>query len=152
MLDNNPELLLKNEDYPKNYINMAHPDDYKLSDIPVRELIFNSYGNHNRLLLRISFKIDNKYVPITFVCDTGAPMYLYLSPKALNILNSRICQDEINNLYITIDIRDRQQKIGIHESPVNHNESNIIGLLLLNKLGLLVDNNTFELKYLHDYF
>jgi hypothetical protein len=80
------ELLLTNADFPDYFTSMAHPDDYILSEERVFETIYHTKPHHNRLLLRASWKIEQNgnthYLPMTFVCDTGAPMYFYLCSRA----------------------------------------------------------------------
>lgn len=129
---------------------MEYFNDCLNTDHPISELIFNCGGNNNKLLARISFSINGKYNTITFICDTGAPMWLYLSNKAYELLKPIIMQDEFNNLYIITTICNEIQKIEVQINS-SHNESNIIGLLLLNKLGLSINNNIFQLQNLPKY-
>jgi hypothetical protein len=77
--------------YPEYFVNKCHPDDYKLSDQPVFETIYHNKLHHNRLLVRLSFMVEGgSFLPLTFVCDTGAPSSIYLSEKARLLLNTRI--------------------------------------------------------------
>jgi hypothetical protein len=76
------QLLLQDADYPPNFIHMAHPEDLKESKEPINpEYIRHHKRDHHRLLFRISFiKLESgKFLPLTFVCDTGAPSHFYLS-------------------------------------------------------------------------
>lgn len=69
------DLLLQDADFPDNYVHMAHPDDYKQRDdpLPITCLLHQKIG-HWRLIFRVSFRLTNgKYLPMSFVCDTGAP-------------------------------------------------------------------------------
>ena len=67
-------IILNDSDFPTYYKNQAHPNDYIISNVPIIENIFNDRKHHWRILLRISFKIsEDNYLPVTFVCDTGAP-------------------------------------------------------------------------------
>ena len=82
------ELLLQNADFPDHYVDMQHPDDYSAVDQPFVEYITNSYAHHYRLIVRICWKLgEQKYLPMSFVCDTGAPTALYLSDKAYRMLS-----------------------------------------------------------------
>ena len=68
------ELLLTNEDFPANFVNFAHPDDYIISQQAITpERIFHQYhGRHPRLIFRVSTRIsENEYIPISYVLDTG---------------------------------------------------------------------------------
>jgi len=137
------ELLLTHNDFPSNFKYMAHPEDYKISKKPVYEKIFNKKAHHNRLLLRISWRIkEEEYIPMTFVCDTGAPMFFYLSPQAKLLLEKeRIKEDELQNLYVVIG----EKKATIQETPINHQPANVIGLLMLQRLGIHLTEEGFEL-------
>jgi hypothetical protein len=150
----NEELLLHNNDYPSNYINKAHKNDYKIFKEPnMIEKIFNKISHHNRLLLRISWKInDNQYVPMTFVCDTGAPMNFYVSELGKVFIKSRINEDELQTEYVIIKNKNgNTKKVSISPSPNLHSESNIIGLLLLDFFGLTIKNGQFDLEYIPKY-
>jgi len=76
------ELQLTDADFPISYVNMAHPDDYKISSSPIDpDYIFHKEPHHNCLILRISWKTDDGFLPMSFVCDTSALMHFYLSPR-----------------------------------------------------------------------
>ena len=128
------ELLLSNADFPDDYVNMQHPDDYNSVSKPFVQYIPHYAGHHNRLIARICWEIgDKKYIPMSFVCDTGAPMGFYLSDKAQHILRScgRITEDETGNEYVQL------KDLGIasvQSTPPGHAPANIIGLRLLIKL------------------
>ena len=82
------ELFLTEKDFPVNFVNMQHPEDYSLQSTPiVKELIYHHRkGLHTRLILRVSIKLaEGIFTPISFVLDTGAPK-VYTSSIAENIL------------------------------------------------------------------
>lgn len=83
------DLILGEADYPVNFAGMKHPEDGIPVDTPITpEFIRHKRPHNHRLLLRISFKLENgKYVPFTFVCVTGAPGSFYLAPFADKILD-----------------------------------------------------------------
>lgn len=142
------ELLLCNSDFPENYINMQHPDDYKTIFKPFVEYIPHFQGHHNRLIARICWKVlsANEYIPMSFVCDTGAPMGFYLSEKALLLLKKIgiIQEDETGIEYVNLK---NIGKIAVTQTPPGHAPANIIGLRLLTKLELgLTSNGTFVLN------
>jgi len=146
----NDELLLHNTDFPSNFVNMAHPDDYKILDKPIiPEYIYNDKSHHYRLIFRISWKLgENKYVPMSFVCDTGAPMFFYICEKAQNILQNRICNDELGNQFFQMP---DGSKAAIHETPSNHQPANIIGLRILKKLELFLSESGFKFNKCPEY-
>ena len=78
------ELMLTEQDFPGHYVNMAHPEDYILLSKPLQpELFHNRRTNHSRLLLRASLALsDNSFVPMTFLCNSGAPSGFYFSERA----------------------------------------------------------------------
>ena len=48
--DNVPSLLLCDADFPCEYVNMQHPEDYKLQDAPITpSFIVNQRRGHARL-------------------------------------------------------------------------------------------------------
>lgn len=101
------ELLVHDEDFPPNYVDMAHPDDYKLTHEKICQFIMHKrFGRHNRLIARVPWKVQKeKYVYISFICDTGAPSHFYLSKKkALTTLSDHniLQNDERNNLYVKV--------------------------------------------------
>lgn len=75
------EMLLRNADFPANSFNMQDPDDYKEVPEPFVESIPHFPCRHNKLVVRGI--PDNTYLPMTFACDTGVPMGLFLSEKAM---------------------------------------------------------------------
>ena len=139
------DLLLCDADFPANYVHMAHPDDYKQVDIPlpINRLLHQKIG-HWRLILRVSFRLANgKYLPMSFVCDTGAPYDFYLSREAMKNLTScgRVKEDEIGNAYLD-DVVGR--KAAVRETPYTHEPANILGLRMMLKLGCKLTETGFE--------
>ena len=129
------ELLLQNADFPDNYVNMQHPEDYSIFMQPFVEYITNSYAHHYRLIVRVCWKLSNtEYMPVSFVCDTGAPTGLYLSDKAHKILTKyrRVLEDDAGNVYANIC---GTGAAAVEPTPPGHAPANIIGLKLLLKLG-----------------
>lgn len=146
------DLLLCEADFPANFSGMKHPEDGMLLDNPITpEFIRHKRPHHHRLLLRVSFKLENgKYVPFTFVCDTGAPGSFYLSHFADKILEDgdRRKEDDAGNTFITV----LNRPAATQETPRNHQPGNIIGLSLIEKLGLVVEKGTFKFIETFDCF
>lgn len=84
------ELLLHDEDFPEEYVHMAHPGDYKVVEEFKPHFIMHShFGRHNRHNARVAWKTGNgTMVPMSFICNTGAPSHIYLSGDALRTLDS----------------------------------------------------------------
>lgn len=144
------EIMLHDIDFPRSFVNKMHPDDGKIVSSPIcPEIISHEKMFHNRIFLRISFKLSkDRYIPFTFVCDTGAPNFLYLSVQAYDAISHRIRRSDNGIEYISIEGRN----IPINTMPNNHEKCNIIGLMLLFRMGLkLRDDNTFTFKYLPEY-
>ncbi len=140
------DLLLQDIDFPPNYVHMAHPDDYKPSEtpIPLSCLRHENLG-HCRLILRVSFRLnDDTYIPVSFVCDTGAPSSFYLSEPARNALSGgRLHVDELGNLYIN-DVLSKNA--ACKETPPNHQPGNLIGLRMLERLGMTLHEGGVSFK------
>lgn len=143
------ELLLNDEDFPDNYIHMAHPDDYKeVPSFTPQFIIHSHFGRHNRLIVRAAWKVSNTtFIPMSFVCDTGAPSHIYLSNKALHTLqkNNLLLTDEKDVHFVRISI-NKQDKFSavIDETPYVHKNANILGLKCLKKLNMHLKNDGFS--------
>ena len=99
-------VLLVDADFPENFKNMAHVDDYKLLEAPlVPEFIYHQRTGHSRLILRISFFVGHKkYLPMSFIIDTGNPIGFVFSPTAHKLLGhyNRLKGDEVNTEYVNV--------------------------------------------------
>mmetsp|Transcript_15908 Transcript_15908/g.39610 ORF Transcript_15908/g.39610 Transcript_15908/m.39610 type:complete len:178 (-) Transcript_15908:254-787(-) len=150
----NEQMMICGEDY----INCAHPTDMIESASPIEpEYIYNHrHGRHNRLLWRVSWRVEEgKYVPMTFVIDTGAPKMLYLSKKAMDVLESYKGQEvdaegnaRVSDKVIKWDEDLCQQwvtlygrKCAVERTPSCHEPANIIGLKLIMRLGMSVSDS-----------
>lgn len=148
------DLLLHDADFPENYSEMQHPEDYKVVQEPFVECIPHFSSRHNRLIARVCWEVQgNEYLPMSFVCDTGAPMGLYLSEKALSKLKAcgRVMEDETGTKYaairgvgkVAIDYTPPVSKANRDFVP-GHTPANIMGLRVLVKLEIrLKGDNTF---------
>lgn len=143
-------LILKPSEFPSYYVDFLHPEDYKITNTPFIEKIFHKKKYHNRLLIRICFKIDiNTYLPVTFVIDTGFPMNLYLCPKTRENIEHLIKTDEFDTEYITVF---GTKNLTVDETPHVHHNVNIIGLIALNYLGFVLADGEFGFYKEFDYF
>jgi len=137
-------IILHDADFPANFKNKDHPNDYIPVLNPTVELIYHKRRFHSRLLARIPIKIDETtYIPITFVCDTGAPDFIFLSEKAKSVFSRRILVDELDNSYMKIG----DKKYTVNDTPSNHNNHdnvNILGLRILMKFGIYLFDNDID--------
>lgn len=141
------ETIFKPVDFPSNYINFIHPEDYVLTDTPIYEEIFHRRRYHNRIFVRICFKVDtNSFLPLTFIIDTGCPMYL--CPKAKDNLKHIIKNDELDVDYIEV----LGKKMTIDKTPHVHENVNIIGLMALSRFGFSLMGEEFSFESLPEYF
>jgi hypothetical protein len=143
------ELLLHDEDFPDNYIHMAHPEDYKeVSNFVPQFIMHSHFGRHNRLIVRAAWKAqDDTLIPMSFVCDTGAPSHIYLSNKALFKLHSKslLLRDERDTSYANIHIDNTKTfPATIEETPHAHKDANILGLKCLKKLNMHLKDDSFS--------
>ena len=137
------ELVLTDQDFPGHYVDMAHPEDYKPSSVPLQpECFYNRRANHFRLLLRASFALpDKSFVPMTFVCNTGAPGAYYFSERAMGVLSrpdvERLKEDDLHNLFLQTE----NGKFAVTDTPQRHQPANIVGLRVLEKYGLVISES-----------
>jgi hypothetical protein len=139
------DLLLEEYDFPENFVNMAHPEDGIIKGNPIApEFIRHSRRGHFfRMLVRIYLRLgDHRFVPYTFVCDTGAAIHIYLSEPALVVLEKagRIGTDELGSLFVTIDGR----RAAIRVTPHTHQPGNMLGMLMLERFGLQMTDGSFS--------
>jgi hypothetical protein len=146
------ELLLHDEDFPNEYVHMAHPDDYKNVPEFAPQFTYHSrYGRHDRLIARVAWKLKDSMVPMSFVCDTGAPSHLYLSKEAMEVLDKagRLLKDDRDTPYVEMHTRgDEKFPATVEETPKNslnfyHKHANILGLKSLRRLCLSLKGDTF---------
>ena len=142
-------VMLQVADFPDYFINQQHPDDYIITSNYICELIYHRLIDHNKLILRISFKIaEGMFFPVTFICDTGAPGFIYINSITRRLLSRRIQEDMLENNFIKIDEKFFQVK----PSPSNHPDTNILGLRMLSHLGITIDYDNFSFSRLPEYF
>lgn len=130
------EILLQDADFPKEYIDMAHPEDYVISANPIEPSFIDFQGRrfgHNRLIMRVSFELENSlYVPMSFVVDTGAPFHFYMSDKGFDVLKDggRILKDGNTQDYLKVFSKNAL----VHDTPTTHKPANIMGLMMIKFL------------------
>ena len=143
------ELLLHEEDFPDNYVHMAHPDDYKeVLEFRPEFIMHSRLNRHNRLIVRAAWLVPNgAMVPMSFVCDTGAPSHIYLSSRALSTLQDKglLLTDDKEIQYVKIHINNTDTFPAVtEETPYVHKDANILGLKSLKRLNMHLKNDNFS--------
>jgi hypothetical protein len=142
------DFRLYEADYPSYFQDMLHPDDLKTIKNPTcPQFIRHHKSGHHRLLFRICFQLaDSNFVPMTFLCNTGLPSHFYFSPEAFQVLEEggRILEDELES-YVLIE----NEKIAAKKSPISQN---IMGLLMLERLGLNLSVNKYSFSDSPEFF
>jgi hypothetical protein len=136
------EVLLHEDNFPPHFRNHAHPDDYlAMNHAIVPEKIAHFKRNRNRLILRVSWRLGvDSFATTSFICDTGCPGYLYLSPEALKVLEGRIQTNDLQQSTVALDGRLAE----VEETPRRYGPCNIIGLQLLLRWGLRLTPQGFD--------
>ena len=136
-----PDLVLTDADFPREYKNKTHPEDYLVSASPIKPLMVDFEGRragHRRLICRISWQLqDGTFLPMSFVVDTGAPSHFYLCDQAFDLLveGGRLKKDGNGNDYLVVFSRNAL----VAETPENHRPANILGLTMISELrGIFV--------------
>ena len=148
------DLMLTEQDFPGHYVNMAHPQDYIARAEPLQpELFYNRRANHFRLLLRASLALpDKSFLPMTFVCDSGAPGGYFFSERAMKVLSrsdvERLKEDDLHNLYLQTEVGE----FAVTDTPQRHHPANIVGLRVLEKYGLVISERPKRSKSISSFF
>ena len=129
-------LWVKHDDAEADLLLREYPDDGNITSTPIApEFIRLSRRGHFRMLVRISLRLgDNRFVAYTFVCDTAARIHFYLTEQALTVLDAggRIETDEFGYYFLTVSGR----KAAVEITPHTHQPANLMGMLMLERLGL----------------
>lgn len=133
-----PETLTE-YDFPKHYVKKQHPLDY----VPAAEPIEPEYINHragfqnHRLILRISWKAGDSYIPMSFLLDFNT-RNICLSSKAYRAMSEHgliEVQDEYVP-YVRIHTGPSESfTVRCEVSPGWCKSTNTIGLVALRRLG-----------------
>jgi len=128
-----------------------HHDDYHHDDLLVKptldyiEYISPDRIHQKRLIARIPIKLGpTSFVTASFILDTTLANDMYVSSRLLRVLHENNRIKETGGLpYIEVIINGSPTDVFIHE---NHENVNIIGLPLLQKLGLVLEGDEFKFK------
>ena len=148
--------MLSRADFPEHFVDMHHPDDYNFFDSPIERHLIDHFRSNPRLLCRISFKVNApgscnlksasqyclrdayKFVPMTFIVDTGSTNFVSLSMRAIAILSrhERLEEDDFGTKFIRTFFGGRRRVINIVDTEQRFEPANLIGLPLIRMLGL----------------
>ncbi|KAI9103127.1 hypothetical protein DFS34DRAFT_646511 [Phlyctochytrium arcticum] len=144
----NPAILLSRLDYPEEYLTpgkmFAHPNDYEITTEPIEpDVFYYARYSHRRIFARLPVALGNdKWTSATFIVDTGAGGWFYLSEPLLNILDDyqRVKDDDLGGIFIEVDIggTGTPQKCPCDEVPRQYIQGNIIGLPVLLMAGFSI--------------
>jgi hypothetical protein len=130
------EVLLASLDFPDYFVDMAHPEDYVVSERRMDPyLIENTVPHHHRLLLRVSLEArPDTFAVMTFVLDTGASSAVYFGRRAMQLMHEvgRLREDDLGVVYLDTPLG----RCAVLETPATHQPANILGLDMLKKLKL----------------
>lgn len=98
------EVLLTSLDFPDYFVDMAHPEDYVVSERRLDPyLIENTVPHHHILLLRVSLEArPGTFAVMTFVLDTGASSAAYFGRRAMQLMHEvgRLREDDLGVVYL----------------------------------------------------
>lgn len=142
------ELFLCDENFPKGYVQFAHPQDYQPTPHPIPvERIFHSHDSHFRLILRISVKLSpTTCVPMSFVLDTGCPGYLYLGERAEALMTAFGVLKRDDD-FQTSCVNWAGRRLLVQTTPRQHGPANVIGLRALCLFGLQLHASPFGYSF-----
>ena len=151
MMINDETIILQKSDFPDFFVNKQHPDDFKIIRQPFTEFIFHRKTDHNRLILRICFKMTNNvYIPFTFILDTGALSQLYINDITRRLIKKRIEIDKETDIKY---VRICGKRMTVKQSPDNHPDTNILGLMALFHFGFqFTEDGDFNFLNLPEFF
>jgi hypothetical protein len=133
------EVLLTSLDFPNYFVDMAHPEDYVVSERRMDPyLIENIVPHHHILLLRVSLEArPGTFAVMTFVLDTGASSAVYFGRCAMQLTHEvgRLREDDLGVVYLDTPLG----RCAVLETPTSRQTSSAFTLLkkLKLQLGLL---------------
>ena len=141
-------LMLHTLDFPENFVNKSHPDDFTPLRKPMIQLIYHRMPYHNRIFMRICVKVrEDIFIPFTFICDTSAPMFIYVTQLTRRLISERIERDEVDNEFIRVN----GKMMLVHRSSKLHSDTNIICLKTLFIFGLHLVGDCFQFDNLPEF-
>ena len=144
-------IMLCELDYPRNFrghgVNThkyAHPDDYKVTDSPIKPYAFLYKGERgrNRIFVRTSLKLDvsednSKFTSATFLLDTGCCPHFNICDVLFEMIKPRVVKDSSPFDYMAVNINGQKHLCEIcHDLPDIHKPTNCMGVPMFFALGL----------------
>ena len=132
---------LYNYDFPTNFVNWRHPQDYQPFGSPMNPECIVSTGVYKRLILRVSWKVEATFVPMSFILETRLSSGFYFSDVAYSILsdNKRLEYSE-ERLYKVVNVHYGSENstmlMAALRSPEGLENANFIGANALMRFGL----------------
>ena len=134
-------VMLCDADFPHEYVNMQHPEDYSLQDSPiVPSFVVNQRQGRARLIFRISWQTGSKFMPMSFIVDTGAVHPVYFGNVGMKMMEAHqlLLLDDLGN--DVVKLRD----CSVQYTPKCYDPANIIGLRFLLRFGLVIEGSSFR--------
>jgi hypothetical protein len=153
------EVLLTSLDFLDYFVDMAHPEDYVVSERRMDPyLIENIIPHHHILLLRVSFEAKSVLRgatrhfcgydlrsghrsliccllwPARYAAHAGASSAVYFGRRAMQLTHEvgRLREDDLGVVYLDTPLG----RCAVLETPATHQPANILGLDMLKKLKL----------------
>jgi hypothetical protein len=135
-------------DFPSEYVNMQHPEDYSLQDKPIEpSFTVNQRQGRARLIFRISWRAGEKYMPMSFIIDTGAVHPIYFGDVGMRLMEEHqlLKFDDAGSDVVRLQLMDGTEcSVNYRATPSENNPANVIGLRFLLRFGFVVDGSTFR--------
>ena len=145
-----PNELLTDEDFPPNFVNGKHPLDYLPVTKPIlpEHLIHKFNDGNRRMIFRVSWKVGEVYIPMTFLLDFRWP-HLYLTAEAIEVLLKHDListkeYDEFDECHAKIHCGAQGEEIISVLCVLSPGTVNILGVRALLKLGLRLTDEGFS--------
>jgi hypothetical protein len=151
-----PRALLCDADFPVAYADMKHPTDYTLQDEPFEpSFVVNQRQGHAKLIFRVCWEVQGKFMPMSFIVDTGAVHPIYFGSVGMRLMEAHqlLLLDELGNDVVTLRRRDgTESSVQYKATPSEYGPANIIGLRFLLRFGLVMDGGAFRFSEPFAYF
>ena len=143
-------------DFPEDFVNMKHPQDYSMIHAPVTpQCIVHRAGIHARLIFRTSWKSGSTFVPMSFIVDTGSPFPFYFSAAGMAILRAHtlLVDDDNGNSIVAVNQADGTKwKAQYMDTPSAFEPANIIGLKFALRFPMAINGDSFAFEGVGPYF
>ncbi len=132
---------LNNYDFPMNFVNCRHPQDYQPFGAPMDPECIVAKGVYYRLILRVSWKVEETFVPMSFIVETRLSSGFYFSDVAYSILSdSKRLKYSEEHCYKVVSVHYGSENstmlMAALRSPEGLENVNFIGANALMRFGL----------------